>query len=332
MFTRATWFWPILIYIGLWKVRLVRWLVWWSSNDDTVWYYSSFRHSTYTSAEFLQTNVSICYQSITAKVSFDGSIITIIMGINNPPPIHCAGKCIVNYLTSSDPHRGILSDILSGTPSDILSVILSDIYSHILSGILFFLAFYLAFILTFCLASFRHSDPGVPQHPGLAIWCLHSAERKGEWWQEEKQSGRWSCAFVTIWQVEKNQFTDHCPANDRDFPYEIMSSLSKMRWQSSLSNQTAHYLGSEQARTWFWSRPFLFQKLSTAWRRQEQVWRCFLHEMESGNSKRWQTQDMKSIEKDIIFLQTDWDQMHGHQHQWSSGLKLWHHNNEYPFG
>ena len=238
-------------------MRLVRWLVWWSSNDDTVWYYSSFRHSTYTSADILQTNVSICYQSITAKVSFDGSIITIIIGINNPPPIHCAGKCIVNYLTSSDPHRGILSDILSGTPSDILSVILSDIYSHILSGILFFLAFYLAFILTFCLASFRHSGPGVPQHPGLAIWCLHSAERKGEWWQEEKQSGRWSCAFVTIWQVEKNQFTDHCPANDRDFPYEIMSSLSKMRWQSNLSNQTAHYLGSEQARTWFWSRPSL---------------------------------------------------------------------------
>ena len=152
-------------------------------------------------------------------------------------------------------------------------VILSDIYSHILSGILFFLAFYLAFILTFSLASFRHSGPGVPQHPGLAIWCLHSAERKGEWWQRVEEGGRKegrkqaskqarrSCAFVTIWQVEKNQFTDHCPANDRDFPYEIMPSLSKMRWQSSLSNQTAHYLGSEQARTWFWSRPFSLPKI-----------------------------------------------------------------------
>ena len=58
-------------------------------------------------------------------------------------------RYINNCFISIDPHRGILSDILSGIQSDIfpdilscilsdfLSGILSDIYSGILSGVLF---------------------------------------------------------------------------------------------------------------------------------------------------------------------------------------------------
>ena len=90
------------------------------------------------------------------------------------------------YFTSSDPHRGIPSDILSGILHSFWHSIWQSIWHLIQTYFLafhsivkFFLTFYLASILTFGLAFFLHLDPSVPH----SIWrrygvqcSLHSAE------------------------------------------------------------------------------------------------------------------------------------------------------------